>query len=284
MRDPTMTTGASDCRYQPDEVIGSGGTSLVYRASDPMLGRHVALKVERFGAHRERVCFRREREALAHQTNAFTVPLFDSGTDAQDRSWAVFPLYADGDLATHLRESGPLSAERAFRLGCDVAEALADLHRRGLVHRDVKPQNILLNGRSFVLADFGLAKPLADPTVRWAEEPGWIGTRPQESGTSGTPEYMSFNRLCGLRATAADDCHALCIVLSEALTGQHRYRSSAGTDFLLQLAERVRLERAVPSFPSGVPSALADVIERGVMAEDAFQNGGELLLALAGST
>jgi serine/threonine-protein kinase len=158
------TTG--DCvadRYELEELVGTGGMSSVYRALDTLLERNVALKIlhphyEDDDEYVER--FRREARAVAQLSHPNIVTVIDRGED-DGQQYIVFE-YVDGDSLKQLVDrDGPLSARRAVELGLQIAEALAFAHHSGLVHRDVKPQNVLVteDGEAKV-TDFGIARSL----------------------------------------------------------------------------------------------------------------------------
>ena len=134
-------------RYELEELVGSGGMSTVYRAHDRLLERKVALKIlhQRFNDDAEYVeRFRREARAVAQLAHPNIVTVIDRGEDA-GRQFIVFE-YVDGDdLKQLIDRVGPLPIDKVVELGLEIASALAFAHERGIVHRDVKPQNVLLN-------------------------------------------------------------------------------------------------------------------------------------------
>ena len=150
-------------RYELEEIVGTGGMSTVYRAHDQLLERNVALKVlhSHFAEDDEYVeRFRREARSVAQLSHPHIVTVIDRGED-DGQQFIVFE-YVDGENLKQLVErTGPLPTRRAIELAVEIADALAFAHEHGLVHRDVKPQNVLLtpDGDAKV-TDFGIARSL----------------------------------------------------------------------------------------------------------------------------
>jgi eukaryotic-like serine/threonine-protein kinase len=197
-------------RYELEELVGSGGMSSVYKAHDTLLERHVALKV--LHEHRtddefvER--FRREARAVAQLSHPNIVTVIDRGED-EGRQFIVFE-YIDGKtLKDCLDEHGRMPVRRALELAIEVARGLAFAHDHGLVHRDVKPQNVLLNGDgSAKVTDFGIARSLEVQGVT-------------QSGTVlGTSSYIAPEQATGRAVEPATDVYSLGVVLFELLTGR----------------------------------------------------------------
>ncbi len=197
-------------RYELEELVGSGGMSSVYRASDRLLERQVALKVlhEQLamdGEHVER--FRSEARAVAQLSHPNIVTVIDRG-EQDGRQYIVFE-YVDGEnLKALVEREAPLPEREAIELTLEVAQALAFAHAHGLVHRDVKPQNVLLaEGREAKVTDFGIARSL---DVQ--------GGLTQTGTVLGTSDYIAPEQARGEKATAQTDIYSLGIVLYELLT------------------------------------------------------------------
>jgi predicted Ser/Thr protein kinase len=239
-------------RYEVEEVVGTGGMSCVYKAHDRLLERNVALKVlhPHFSADEEYVeRFRREARAVAQLSHPNIVTVIDRG-DADGHQFIVFE-YIDGEnLKELVQRSGPLPVRRAVELAAAVADGLAFAHESGLVHRDVKPQNVLLNGDGEAkVTDFGIARALE-------VEHGMT----QTGTVMGTSNYLSPEQASGKPVTAATDVYSLGVVLYELLTAEVPF---PGENFV---AVAVRhLNDAPPSLLERRPDApvrLAAAIDR----------------------
>jgi serine/threonine-protein kinase len=199
-------------RYELLEVVGSGGMSTVYRALDTLLERHVALKVlhPHYGDDPEYVeRFRREARSVAQLSHPNIVTVIDRGDD-DGRQYIVFE-YVDGEsLKECVDRNGPLPVRRVVELGIQIADALAFAHQHGLVHRDVKPQNVLINGEGEAkVTDFGIARSLD------------VEHGVTQTGTVlGTSNYLSPEQARGLTVTPATDVYSLGVVLFELMTGE----------------------------------------------------------------
>jgi eukaryotic-like serine/threonine-protein kinase len=198
-------------RYEILAVIGAGGMSTVYRARDHRLGRDVAIKIlhAQFAADHDFVeRFRQEAEfAAGLSAHPNIVSIFDVGEDGDVR-YMVMELIDGRNLKDLIRDEAPLTTERAFAIGQAIASALAFAHQRGLIHRDIKPQNILVSPDGSVhVADFGIARSAASSQVT------------RTGVVLGTAHYLSPEQAQGQPASAASDIYALGIVLFEMLTG-----------------------------------------------------------------
>nr|WNW38243.1 serine/threonine-protein kinase [Streptomyces sp. Li-HN-5-13] len=159
-------------RYRLGEVLGRGGMGTVWRAEDEMLGRIVAVKelrmtgtVDEIEKHRLVVRTLREAKATARIRHTAAVTVFDV-VEEDDRPWIVMELVAGRSLADVVAEDGPLAPERAARIALDLLGVLGAAHRQGILHRDVKPSNVLIgeDGRT-VLTDFGIASVEGDTSI-----------------------------------------------------------------------------------------------------------------------
>ena len=206
-------------RFQIDGEIGRGGMAVVYRAHDTHLGRFVAIKVlapessHAVGAER----FQREIALMARLVHPGIVALFDSGV-ADGRLYYVMPLVAGETLRARLARERRLLPQDAASLCADIAEALACAHGMGIVHRDVKPENVFNVGGRAVLADFGIARLVEErPALASEKATGELTT----SGmVVGTLSYMSPEQASGeTHIDGRSDLYSLGCVLYELITG-----------------------------------------------------------------
>ncbi len=225
-----------DGRYELGELLGRGGAADVHRAHDRVLDRPVAVKLLRQGGEEEgdRARFTAEGRLLARLQHPHLVAVLDAGTEG-DRPYLVMQL-VEGPTLSQACRAGPLDAEQVRAVGQGLADALAHVHEAGMVHRDVKPGNVLLDGTGRArLSDFGIARLLAD------------ATRHTSTGiTLGTAAYLSPEQVRGEEVTGATDVYALGLVLLEALTGDREY---TGPPMEVALA---RLHRT-PQVPDRLP-------------------------------
>jgi serine/threonine-protein kinase len=243
-------------RYELKHVVGTGGMSSVYCAHDTLLERDVALKLlhehhSRDGDYVER--FRHEARAVAQLSHPSIVTVIDRGDDG-GRQFIVFE-FVDGRNLKELVADGRLPVRRVLEIGVEVARALAFAHAQGLVHRDVKPQNVLLtdDGRAKV-TDFGIARQLDA-----------VGLT-QTGTVLGTSHYVAPEQARGERVDEKTDVYGFGVVLYELLTGEVPYD---GDSFLAVAMKHVH--EPVPSVLERRPDCplrLGSLVER-AMAKDA---------------
>jgi serine/threonine-protein kinase len=239
-------------RYSIERELGRGGMGIVYLAREVALDRPVAIKLlppTLAASAKRRARFVREARLAASLSHPHIVPIH-SVEEQAGMVWFVM-TYVDGEtLGERVRRAGPLPASEAARILREVAWALGHAHARGIVHRDVKPDNILLErgtGRALV-TDFGIAHA-AD------HETGDSGAQP-----SGTPQYMSPEQSAGEPLDGRSDLYSLGVTMWVALTGRLPY-SAATTVALLAQHAAAPVPRLVDARP-GVPSAIASAVER----------------------
>jgi serine/threonine protein kinase len=201
-------------RYRVDGTIAAGGTATVHRAHDLRLGRDVALKRVRPGLGRaqHRLRLRDEGRLLADLRHPGLVRVLDAAWEGHGAPYLVLELVDGPDLATVLTD-GPLDPQRVAAIGRDVASALAYLHSEGIVHRDVKPANVLLDpSGSARICDLGISLDVGEPDPHG--RPGH---------TVGSLAYLAPEQVLGEAIGTAVDVFALGLMLLESLTGHREY-------------------------------------------------------------
>jgi eukaryotic-like serine/threonine-protein kinase len=264
-------------RYRVERELGQGGMAWVYLAHDLKHDRQVALKVLKpelsavVGAER----FLAEIKTTANLQHPNILPLFDSG-EAGGSLFYVMPLIEGESLREKIEREGELHVDEAVRLTCEVAEALQAAHEAGVIHRDVKPANILLSRGRPLIADFGIALAISQVG----------GGRLTETGLSlGTPYYMSPEQASGERApTAASDVYALGCVLYEMLTGKPPFTATSAQGVLgkILLGSPTRPTELRPTIPANVEGAILKALER--LPADRFDTADDFARALRDSS
>ncbi len=266
-----MQTRVLNGRYRLDEPIGEGGMAVVYRGYDLVLDRPVAIKVLRgqFAADASFLRrFEREAQAAARLSHPNIVSVYDVGRDDGTR-YIVMEYVPGKTLKQLILEHAPFSLDEAIHIVRQVAAALDYAHQHGLVHRDIKPQNILVDERGFVkVTDFGIAKGLTDVSLT-------------EAGFGmGTVHYVSPEQARGEPATPASDIYALGVVLYEMLTGRLPFDADNPIGLAMQ-----HVHEAPPpprQFNPNIPPAVEAIILR-ALAKDPrqrFPTAGALAQAL----
>ena len=261
-------------RYIVERELGRGGMATVYLAEEKKHGRKVAIKVLRpeitaaLGTER----FLREIGIAARLSHPHIVPLIDSGK-AGGLLYYVQPHVPGGSLRERLTEARRLPLKDALRIAQEVGAGLDFAHRKGFVHRDVKPENILLADGHAVLADFGVARACRDAEA---------GDRVTEIGLAvGTPEYMSPEQASGeSELGAASDVYSLACVIYEMLAGEPPFTGNSPRAVMAQhVTERPRPVRGLrPEVPLTVERALAHALEKD--PDQRFASTAEFVAAL----
>jgi serine/threonine protein kinase len=272
-----LSPGTSFAGYEVENVVGSGGIGILYRARQLRLDRPVALKlvepeVAADPVIRERL--RRETRTVAALDHPNIVPLYEAGEE--DGTVYIVTRWVEGtELGEVIRRESPLDAARAARFAAQLAWALELAHEKGLVHRDVKPSNVIVTEEDHVyLTDFGLAK-------RAGSASGLTGANQM----LGTVDYVAPESIEGNEPQAAGDVYGLGCVLYETLTGSAPFASEAGgmAKMWAQLnAEPPPVREQRPD----VPAALEDVIMRALAKRPDYRPSapefGEAALAAVG--
>ena len=219
-----------DGRYRLGAVIGRGGMADVHRATDVRLARQVAVKLFRTATERSSV----EARLLAGLTHPALVRVYDAAPDA-DRPYLVMQLVEGPSLRHRIDAEGALDPQVTARIGTRLADALAYVHANGIVHRDVKPANILVagDGRCF-LTDFGIARALGSARLT------------SKGHCIGTAAYLAPEQVRGDPVGPAADIYALGLVLLECLTGRVEYEGPELEAAVARLSRPPRLPAWLP--------------------------------------
>jgi eukaryotic-like serine/threonine-protein kinase len=269
-------TRVLDDRYELGAPLGSGGMAEVVEGFDRNLGRRVAVKFLKTDLPdpRARERFEREARTAASFTHPNAVTVYDVGDDGQ-RPYIVMELVEGRTLADLLAEQGPLPPDEAARVTDEVLAALGAAHARGLVHRDVKPGNVLLTRDGSVkLADFGIAKAASDATA------GLTAT----GQVMGTPKYLSPEQAAGLGATPRSDLYSTGVVLYEMLAGEPPF--TGDTPVVLALAHQQAPVPPLSDRRAGVPHALLATVDRALEKDPAarYPDATAMRTALGGAS
>ena len=276
-------SGVLSGRYEIGDRLGSGGMSSVHQATDLILERTVAVKIlaehlsddERFVAR-----FRREALAVAKLIHPNIVQVYDTGID-EGRHYIVMEYVEGRSGAQILQKHGPLGAEATAEVGAQACAGLDYAHRRGIIHRDVKPGNLMVTGgpagggeMTIKLTDFGIARAVEQTRIT------------QVGSVVGTAAYLSPEQVRGEEATPATDVYALGVVLYQFLTGRLPYEGST----LAELAVRQQNEKPLPpsTYDDEVPETLGAAVLRALEGDpnrryaSASELAGGLALGLQG--
>jgi serine/threonine-protein kinase len=257
-------------RYRVIAPLGEGGMATLWRAMDEQLDREVAVKLLRpqfsndagFAAR-----FKQEARSAGSLSHPNIVSVYDYGTDAETGGQFIVMQLIDGDdLAALLQQRGHIETDDAVRIALGVAAALEAAHRRGIVHRDVKPGNILID-HDVKVTDFGIARALAEAQITLP------GT------TLGSVHYFSPEQARGDEVTGQSDVYALGIVLYEMLTGRRPFEGDSAAGVALK---RLTEDPLPPTAHGAVPPGLSAIVMRALEREPAnrFPDAGAFAEAL----
>jgi eukaryotic-like serine/threonine-protein kinase len=238
-------------RYVDLVPLGQGAMGTVYRARDPELDRVVAIKVLVDSSPAFVARFRREAQSVAKLAHPHVVQIYDVGLDEGGKPYFVMELLAGRPLDKLLREEGRQAPDAALRIGEQAADALAAAHAIGIVHRDIKPGNLVLDGRGQLkVVDFGIARVTRDD----------VHALTNGATLLGTPGYMAPEQAQGKPVDGRADVYALGVTLHELMTGKPPFPGSDPISILVK-----SLEEPLPDLrraPVPIPDEVASVIEK----------------------
>jgi predicted Ser/Thr protein kinase len=260
-----------DRRFRVVEILGRGGMGAVYKVLDTRLQRLVALKVLDLSSNAEKQLFLRKVKALARLKHPNIVQIYDAG-ETETLVYLAFEYIEGRTLGEIMKDATPLGRDYAIEIIRQVGIGMGYLHQNGVIHRDIKPGNILIsNDRRVLLADLGLAVAPGAPTLT-------------ESGTVvGTPAYMSPEHVMGKPVDARSDIFSLGVVFYELLTGRKPFSGESAAELFSNVVNKE------PESPRQVDSFIPPSIDQIVMKSLAkgpgqrFQTADSFLRALAGA-
>lgn len=264
---PETLDGYSDWRQ-----IGRGGDAIVYRALQATLDREVAIKVLTLDDAESIRRFTREVQLMVSlgRQHPNIAKVLQIGTSSHGRPCIVMDYYEMGSLDQRLARTGPLGADEVIGVGTVIADALAFAHSRGVLHRDVKPQNILILPTSYVLADFGIARLIDAAHTASSDRFSYRHASPQV--------------LDGMPPSGSDDIFSLGATMFHLLDGKPPFTTTDGQpDSALAYIKRVRIDEPRPLTRPDVPPALVALIQRCLQKDptDRYASAAELRDALA---
>ncbi|MBN1956554.1 MAG: serine/threonine protein kinase, partial [Anaerolineae bacterium] len=273
MADDTQQLG----KYRILEELGRGGFATVYRALDTTLEREVALKLldpllmrdENWVAR-----FHREAKAVARLKHPHIVTVYEIG-EVKDRIYIAMELVAGGSLKERVADQGPFSWEAALPLAAQVAAALDEAHGQGILHRDLKPGNVLLDPKAgAVLTDFGFARIVGESSMSVSLSGGVVGT----------PAYIAPEVWDGKETTVQTDLYALACVVYEMVTGEVLFGGE--TPSVVMRKHLIDGPRFPAQWPAGVPGGVEDVLRQALAREPGQRHGsaGQMMAALQALT
>jgi serine/threonine protein kinase len=261
--------------YRLISRLGAGGMGEVWRAEDTKLLRQVAIKIlpaQLANDEEWKERFLREARTVAQLNHPNIAGIYS--IDQQDETLFIAMELIEGELLTTVMARGPMLPVDAVRVAVHVCDGLSEAHAKGIVHRDIKPDNIILSPRFVKVLDFGIAKQIggtADPKLT------------QGGMVMGTPHYMSPEQALGRAVDARTDIFSLGVVLYEMLSGEKPFVGEAVTEILLKIVMNEPRDIGAAAF--GITPALAGIVRRCMQKqpEERFQDCDALRDALAAS-
>lgn len=268
--------------YRILDQIGEGGMGVVYEAEDTRLGRRVAIKIPSAApdSHDHHARFLREARSISALSHAHIATLFDYGETPDGRPYIVMELVNGRELGDLLR-ADELSIARAIEIIAEVAEALSEAHRHGIIHRDVKPSNIIINERGEVkVLDFGLAKLIGEEHELDRNSATLAGLKTRSDVMLGTPLYLSPEQATAAPVDGRSDLFSLGALLYEAIAGRPAFSGATVVEIAAQV---IHVDPPPPSqFNRFVPPELDRITLKALAKrpEERYQKAEELIADL----
>lgn len=258
LQDPRVGTTLNG-RYVIEDVIGEGGMATVYRARHKLVDRPCAVKIMSPGLSKDQVVrerFRREAKAAQKLAHPNIIEIFDQGDTEDGTAFLVMELLVGGSLADELAK-GAMSVERALPIMIQIARALARAHDFGVIHRDLKPDNMFLSHRAdgtdlVKLLDFGIARSMQDSRLTGVGE------------VFGTPQYMAPERITSIDAAAPSDLYAVGIIFYEMLTAQLPFDAPDIPSFFIKHMKEPPppVRKLAPKAPAALEKLILDLMAK----------------------
>ena len=267
--------------YEIQSPLGSGGMGEVYRATQSSLGRQVAIKVlsPEFASDPDRLRrFEQEARSASALNHPNIISIYDVGCEGVNSYIAM--EFVDGNTLRDLLEAGPIPIKKSLQIVAQIADGLAKAHAAGIVHRDVKPENVMVTRDGFVkILDFGLAKlTCPDPEGRKSTVAGFNST--QVGMVLGTVGYMSPEQVRGLTADARSDIFSLGATCYEMISGKRAFQGATAADTMSAVLKEEPAE--LSTSVRNLPPALGRVVHRCLEKDpgDRFQSARDLAFNL----
>jgi eukaryotic-like serine/threonine-protein kinase len=267
----SMHSNTVDGRYVLAESLGSGGMAEVYLAHDEVLDRDVALKVLRSQYVRDEEFaerFRREARSAASLSHPNIVQVYDRG-ETEDGTCYIAMEYVSGGTLKKRIEKGPLEPRKAAAVAAQIADALGEAHEHGVIHRDIKPQNVLVTSSGDLkVTDFGIARAASAVTISVT------------NAVFGTAGYISPEQALGEPVSPASDLYSLGVILYEMLTGELPYKADNPMAVCMKhVTEPLRPPRKLnPAIPEEMNSLVVKLLAKD--SADRYGSAAELLADL----
>jgi serine/threonine-protein kinase len=261
-------------RYEIKELIGEGAMAMVYRAFDPEINRSVAckiLKADHCVDEEYKSRFVREAKAAGALSHSSIVTVFDVGK-VDESPYIMMELLKGQDLGDVLKEKKVLSVKQTLTIAVQLAKALDYAHSTGIVHRDIKPDNIIVlaDGETVKVADFGIARMSENEEAQ----------KTQVGSVLGTPRYMSPEQALGESIDGRSDLFSVGVIMYEMLTGMKAFDATNMGTLMMQIAQKQPepLKKIAPTVPTGLRQIVQKLLQKS--PDKRFQTGGDLAKAL----